>query len=371
MGKHLIALIDGTKVSAAHTATNRSYSNVFELACLLQILDRSKSGGPQVVFYRSGISSQPDSRNTYDLLTGNTIMSQIVDQYTNICANYNFDAKISKDKIYLFGFSRGAMAVRALASIISEFGLLDPRQIHFLPEVIYAWEHNEGRASLSNKVNLTTVEVEFIGIFDAVMGGISKLPVFNPVRFSNHDLPSLCRHGIHIIAIDEDRPHFTHKLWTGAKSRVLRGGKEAPNPSLRTQSFRQIWMPGIHSDIGGTGNAFLGNVALLSMVYFIERLTGLALDKEWIEDKEWRVRKGIADKKFRISANYMELPYRRKLESNGDFKQYYHPVCEIIQICKYKIFRIKYDWRNRVFEKGFKDRVIMDDLLYKYFRRIS
>jgi uncharacterized protein (DUF2235 family) len=212
MGKHIVCLIDGTKVCAAYRGTDQSYSNVFELACLLQIKDRTALGEPQLVFYRSGISSQPDSRSAFDLLTGNTIMSQVVDQYTNICSNYDFSLKRNTDKIYLFGFSRGAMAVRALASIISEFGLLKPRDICRLPEVIYAWEHNEGRSSLSNSINLAYVDIEFVGIFDAVMGGVKQLPIFNPIKFSNHMLPAHCKRGIHIIAIDEDRPHFGQKI---------------------------------------------------------------------------------------------------------------------------------------------------------------
>src|SRR5262245_40827926 len=115
MTKHLISLIDGTKVSAARTDTYKAYSNVFELACLLQLKDRTEDG-PQIVFYTSGISSQPDNDSIFNQMTGNTIKSQIVDQYTNICANFDFKAaeRGKQDKIYLFGFSRGAMAARAL-----------------------------------------------------------------------------------------------------------------------------------------------------------------------------------------------------------------------------------------------------------------
>ena len=70
MPRHLICLIDGTMVSAAHTERTESYSNIFELACLLQREMNNSAGEPQIVFYRSGISSQPDSRSLVNAATG-------------------------------------------------------------------------------------------------------------------------------------------------------------------------------------------------------------------------------------------------------------------------------------------------------------
>ena len=61
MPRNLISLIDGTMVLASRTEQYGSYSNIFELACLLQLSDRSEDGSPQIVFYTSGISSQPDN----------------------------------------------------------------------------------------------------------------------------------------------------------------------------------------------------------------------------------------------------------------------------------------------------------------------
>ena len=71
MSRHLISLIDGTMVSASQAAGYMSYSNVYELGYLLQLRDTSEDGKPQVVFYTSGISSQPDTRDMANLITGN------------------------------------------------------------------------------------------------------------------------------------------------------------------------------------------------------------------------------------------------------------------------------------------------------------
>jgi hypothetical protein len=89
MSRHLISLIDGTRVSAYQNDVYSNYSNVYELSHLLQLKDRSEDGKPQIVFYTSGISSQPGTRDLLALMTGKPIVAQILDQYTNLCANYN------------------------------------------------------------------------------------------------------------------------------------------------------------------------------------------------------------------------------------------------------------------------------------------
>lgn len=358
MSRHLISLIDGTMVSAARTETYTNYSNVFELACLLQLKDRSEDGLPQIVFYTSGISSQPDTSSIYNLATGNSIKSQIVDQYTNLCANFDFTRPEGRqtDKIYLIGFSRGAMAVRALAGLISEFGLLNPRDIRQLPRVIDAWDRSIGRGNLSGDVMLRDVEIEFVGLFDAVMGGIEKLSLFNPIRFSNYDLPSKCRNGVHIVAIDEDRRMFRPKLWTGRKP----NGKTLPGKNEATY-FKQVWMPGVHSDIGGTGNSVWGRASLLAMTHILDRATTISLDSQWLHDKESKLRASMLDGKYFIDCHRTSLHLTRKPGGDRKMNESYHPICESITECTYRRSR-GYRWHDKVFAPRFNNLPVDPDL---------
>ena len=229
-------------------------------------------------------------------MTGNSIESQIVDQYTNICANFDFEnAKAGRpDKIYLFGFSRGAMAIRALAGLIAEFGLLEPRDIRHLPIILDCWNRGKGVGGVPNSVNLIEAEIEFVGLFDSVMGGIESMSFFNPIRFSNSQMPLRCKKGIQILAIDENRGMFKPKPWRGMVS------MEDRRASRAERYMRQIWMPGVHSDIGGTGNPTWGYASLLAMVFYIDKLTSLSLSRAWITRVEGRLRAAVRADKYRI-----------------------------------------------------------------------
>lgn len=365
MPRNLISLIDGTMVSASQTEEYESYSNVFELACLLQLTDKSKDGSPQIVFYTSGISSQPDTSSIVNLITGNSIKSQIVDQYTNICANFDFESSKggAPDKIYLFGFSRGAMAIRALAGLISEFGLLYPRDIRHLPRILDAWDRSLGRGSLHDDIDLRPVEIEFVGLFDSVMGGIETLPFFNPIRFRNSKMPGRCRHGLQILAIDENRTFFKPKQWEKAEPGIDADGHRAGQRFLR-----QIWMPGVHADIGGTGNPLWGRASLLAMTFYLDKLTDLRLDQAWLRQKESNLRNSFSGplhiRRHRGPfARYLRRPVRK-----GSAKERCHPICDKVLELNYDGTK-DFDWRTNVLRRHFQ-KVRADKELVDYFRRV-
>lgn len=365
MTRHLVGLIDGTMVSASRASTYGSYSNVFELACLLQLRDRSEDGGPQICFYTSGISSQPDTSSIVNLITGNSIKSQIIDQYTNICSNYDFEAAAAgrPDKIYLFGFSRGAMAVRALASLIAEFGLLHPRDIRDLPIVLDAWDRSIGKGNLDGNVKVHNAHVEFVGLFDSVMGGSERLKMFNPIRFKNLKLPARCRKGIQILAIDENRPYFKPKYWDGIAERTKDPAFQA------SRILRQIWMPGVHSDVGGTGNPIWGQAAFLAMTYFIDKHTDLALDRSVIAQKEAALCEAVADRTFFIRPHRrFGRPYERKPIGHETAHERHHPICTAIQELTYA-GRDNFRWQDHVFGSRFKE-TKGDEELNAYFEAV-
>ena len=76
-------------------------------------------------------------------------------------------------------------------------------------------------------------------------------------------LPSV-KNAVQLLAIDESRSFFRPIMWTGLK-----------DPKTKNY-LEQIWMPGVHSDVGGGyTNAFLSNISLLTMIDRVVAKTSL------------------------------------------------------------------------------------------------
>src|SRR5207244_5705774 len=82
----------------------------------------------------------------------------------------------------------------------------------------------------------------FIGVWDTVRAlGLPGVSRFVPWRHAFHDatLHPDVQHARHALALDEDRATFLPELWEEL---------EADRASGR---IKQVWFPGVHSDIGG------------------------------------------------------------------------------------------------------------------------
>src|SRR5208283_2656629 len=99
-------------------------------------------------------------------------------------------------------------------------------------------------------------KIKFMGLFDSVIGTYwpRLQTVFHETKIHNSKLPSCVEFGFQLLSIDDDRnPSFQPLLWKG---------KSDPK-----QVLLQMWMPGVHGDVGGgSGATFLNNVALLTMI---------------------------------------------------------------------------------------------------------
>ncbi|MGR9265624.1 T6SS phospholipase effector Tle1-like catalytic domain-containing protein [Rhizobium leguminosarum] len=356
MGRHLICLIDGTRVSANQTREYMGYSNVYELGYMLKLKDRSGEDRPQIVFYSSGISSQPDAKDLLSAATGRTIRAQILDQYTNLCSNYDFahhDNPGQRDKIYLFGFSRGAMTARAVAGLIMEYGLLRPQHVRYAPQIVEDWERWQPRPGY---VTLVPVDVEFMGVFDCVMGGIDGMRMFNPISFPHTNLSERCRCGIHLLAIDEDRVLFKNRSW-----RLHKAGNGI---------MKQIWMPGVHSDIGGTGNEFWGRLSLLTMTYFIDKQTALRLDTDWLEERKEALRQDFRNETYAIRRQRIPpFSVHRRPNGNAVACEEAHPIVDRLT-AEFEVYgKRQISWRDKVFAPNF-GKLTKDPGLQTFFNEI-
>ena len=124
MAKNIVICCDGTG--------NEIKENLSNVLKLYQIADRNND---QIVFYDSGIGTigrQNGWTKFRDIATeiahgatGQGLDQNVLDAYRFLVLNYKKD-----DRIFLFGFSRGAYTVRVLAGFIRALGLLHPEQLN-------------------------------------------------------------------------------------------------------------------------------------------------------------------------------------------------------------------------------------------------
>lgn len=107
-GKHIILGIDGTWQAAFRDVFQ---SNVFRLNLAMNFEDRSDDRKPQIFIYSAGVGTANRSSQTIAGATGEGLSAIVLEAYINLVANY-----VPGDKIYIFGFSRGAFAARASAA---------------------------------------------------------------------------------------------------------------------------------------------------------------------------------------------------------------------------------------------------------------
>ena len=168
------------------------------------------------------------------LITGAGLFDNISDAYKFLILNYE-----QGDKIFLFGFSRGAYTARAVAALLHSVGLLHPATECLLPYALNYWQSDFGPQSPGGqtcaefKATLARMcPVHFIGVWDTV----SSVGVINNFRSFPHTAhnPEVA-HVRHAVSIDERRSTFRQNLLS-------------PVPD---QDVKNVWFAGVHSDVGG------------------------------------------------------------------------------------------------------------------------
>ncbi len=260
MSKNIVIFCDGTWNSPADEEFGvPSVTNVRLLYRACQ--DFAESGGRQVVWYQSGIGSQGNGfRRSFEGATGWGMGQAIKRGYATIAKHY-----YPGDKIYLFGFSRGAFAARSIAGMIRQMGLIDNPTTE---NVEKAYEYYEGHRfeykekpwqtgyspvgeEAENRRAPGNVRIHFIGVWDTVgsLGFSFWGWSFNLRFFRNafHDISpnGITDHVYQALAMDEIRTSFMPSLWEYPKQIP---GKPV-EPAARW--IEQAWFRGVHSDIGG------------------------------------------------------------------------------------------------------------------------
>ena len=130
------------------------------------------------------------------------------------------------NKVFIFGFSRGAYAARRLAGLIAQCGIPSKSRDVDIAWQLYLRRDARSIRELKRAGRLFDISVEMVGVWDSVKTTTDE-------DFNDNKLPDCVLKGYHAIAIDEKRKFFPVLKWH-AESRVT-----------------QAWFPGVHSDVGG------------------------------------------------------------------------------------------------------------------------
>jgi len=231
MPRNIVVCCDGTG-----NQFGSCNSNVVQLYSVLEF-DPDR----QVAFYAPGLGTMgaPNAlTKTAQALTrllglafGYGLTKHLSDAYIFLMNHYRPD-----DRVFLFGFSRGAYTVRALAGLLHMYGLIRRGDEVLAPYALRMFKHrHRDTFRLAREFKATfsqTCKPHFMGVWDTVSSvGWIYNPVKLPYTAHNPDLST----GRHAVSIDERRSYYRQNLW-------------GPAPG---QDLKQVWFAGAHSDIGG------------------------------------------------------------------------------------------------------------------------
>jgi len=212
--------------------------------------------------------------------------------YENISSAYGFlvDNYRPGDRVFLFGFSRGAFTARSVSGMVNLFGIVRRAGEVMIPTLLRIYfaprdernQRGQTREDLAKDIreNFTDpagheARVYFIGVWDTVatVGGLRSRSISSDISTANKRFD----HVRHAVSEHEYRQTYEPRLYGGvnqAEPSTLPGpaGKPEYRPSLK-----QLRFAGVHSDVGGSyAEAGLSDVTLQWMLDEAEPL-GLRL----------------------------------------------------------------------------------------------
>jgi uncharacterized protein (DUF2235 family) len=292
--KRVVILIDGTwneEGIGSDTNLAKLDPNNGDTAHPL-IVAKATGNTDQLVLYHKGVGALPD---VVRRLLGGAIglgLKKIVQEcYGLLVQNY-----ASGDEIYIFGFSRGAYAARALAGLIGASGIQRRKDD---ADFELVWNHYRVKPSARNEAGAAggadqkTIAayrslvakdaihpdqtIKCVGVWDTVgsygvpagfgLAALARYWALFTLGFHDTRFGDKIDVGLHAVAVDERRRPFVPTFWTIPKGQQPRGIVE------------QTWFAGVHCNVGGGySDAGLSDEALMWMIARVQALTGLEFD---------------------------------------------------------------------------------------------
>lgn len=249
MAKRIALFLDGT------WNTVNDNTNVWRMKSLCSVTP------DQVCYYSAGVGTQR-GESLKGGMFGYGLDQEVIQAYEWLIENFD-----NGDRIYIFGFSRGAFTARSLSGFISKCGLLKmgaPISLHQLYD-----RYRKGAAAHTIRALIKiadeklpiedrwlkkysrAIPIWFLGVYDTV-GALGvpfgEIPVISRSNYSflETDLRINNDRAFHALAIDEHREAFAPTLWTKT---VEKGSDAYPDRPL--SQVEQRWFVGAHADVGG------------------------------------------------------------------------------------------------------------------------
>ena len=266
MPKNIVLCLDGTNNEYGSRNTN--------VVRLYEALDTSRAES-QVAFYDPGIgtfSASPVLGKPARFVMRVLGMAFGLGLTANLKEAYRFlmDAYEPGDKVYLFGFSRGAYTARVLAGLLHMCGLLHRGSDNLLDYAIRLYAGRDFRTAFGHRASglagfkatfSQRCPVHFLGVWDTVstVGWIWD-PASYPYTYKAHGVGAVR----HAISLDERRAFFRQNRF---------------KPHRRV---REVWFAGVHSDVGGGYTAGTDGLARIPLEWMLveARRAGLRLDDD-------------------------------------------------------------------------------------------
>jgi uncharacterized protein (DUF2235 family) len=315
MPKKLAVFADGTGNSASKSLK----TNVWRL---YQALDLAQDD--QIAVFDDGVgTSSFKPLKVLGLALGVGVKRNIIDLYKFLCRNY-----ADGDRIYAFGFSRGAFTVRALTGLIHHEGLVSFKSEEELDRNAVAAYRAYRKAAFPSRLpwvkwgrivrdmlvrrwNLATgsrtyleiknethkqdrdrIDIHFLGVWDTVAA--YGLPIDEltravdqwvwPMMFRDKSLLPNVIHARHALSLDDERRTFFPILWDEEAEQRLQKHDDSNIPKDR---LLQVWFAGVHANVGGGYPD--DRLANISLCWMIEEAA-----KQDLRFKEWAVASYLA-----------------------------------------------------------------------------
>lgn len=261
-GRNLVVCLDGTGNQLKAHGRDTNVVLLYQMLVANQPDRQLTYYDPGVGTFSAGGAWTPVGRTVSRLAglgMGIGMRQNLGEAYTWLMTNWR-----PGDRVYLFGFSRGAYTARALAGMLYWIGMMRPGAENLVPYAVSLYARKGGEKTIDwtpvNEFSETfaqqfrlpdsarprrSVPITYMGLWDTVKAaGILKWDINWP---STRTILNADRIR-HAISIDEHRRPYREYV----------GVPAAKNPT----QLEEAWFAGVHSDVGGTFEAPPGTPAL-------------------------------------------------------------------------------------------------------------
>lgn len=312
--RKLVVCLDGTGNAVGDRETN-----------VLKLYKALEDSDTQIRHYVMGVGTNDSTRmfgefrqkvrGVLGLGFGRGLEDDVLEAYGFLCRHWRTRKQVSEaegideseaeaDRIYIFGFSRGAYAARVLAGFIHNFGLVTPEKLYMIAPVFRAYrrvtDHKKSDGADTIFQSLREYEqvlrpeagvpIRCLGLFDTVSSMVRFRRIWHNIKthgslmeLGTHagvDTNSSVRIVLHALAIDERRSMFRPQFWQpecfesgpNAGKPVYWGNRFKNKGQDRVQIVRQRWFPGYHSDVGGSPPEDKSGIGKASLLWMIDAL---------------------------------------------------------------------------------------------------